>query len=1096
VSVILFFLALIPRLHAIWRGFYTPDEPSWVFRSIRFLQAIEAHRWADTMQTGHPGVVTMWLGALGVLWQRWRDAAGTAAHLNWVSRVPWVTPDNGELFQHLAPFLPPARLAMAIVTTLGVVGVYALASRLWGRRLALIGAALLALDPFVIGLSGLLHLDAPAMTFVSLSLLAWLAALDSAAGRVWRIGNPPGWEYHSDLRGPVLLALLSGLCAGLGILCKVPAVLSLLAIGISTPLCFLLLGRSSWQRAKRFVLLAAAWLPGAVAVLFTLFPATWVDPLRVLGRLLVMSDSYFDAPLHVHFFRGDVLPDPGPFFYPLVLLFRLTPISLVGLMFSLVPLVTGWRSPKANRYRVFATSLWVLVTSFTAAMSVGAQKFDRYLLPVFPALNLLAASGWMYVAAGLEKRFPQSSQPDMSVSAFTTILMVLVVAQGAMVLPSWPYYLDAYNPLLGGMRGALRTFTVGWGEGMEQVAEWLNQVPNAAHLVVATQSPVLLAPLVDGPVLELDQAARTLADRLVITAGDQQIDPEGVAQYTSGARLVHTVHIGGQEVLWVYDTNNVSEEQHLSRYGAPGDLLLCDAPSSFARRSSNWGVELIVNDDEARIVELLNGWSASHTRLWYLSYPIASPITSSILRRQLDTFAVRLDQVDLGYATATLYILPEDPVFTVSEEAFQPADFGGQIALVGGTVLESSPVGRRRVRFRLRWQALSAPQADYRPFIHLLGPGGHLRAAGRGEELLLDRRAWSTAYWSAGDSIEADYSFGIPDGTPPGRYSIAVGLSDVESGGWVPVLDKEGKIRGTTAAVLSVDVPPSQALPDPASLQLLNPTNVTFADQIRLLGYEHPSRASVGETIIVELVWLGLAQFAADNAVRVSLVAANGAIAHEQAFSLSTYPTSRWRPGELIDELYDVKLPPELEGGRYRVSAQVLDEVGVSRGVMAQLGSVEVSTQPRQFELPHPPQYPLDLYLGQGIQLLGYDMPQVSVSPGGHVRLTLYWRCQAPVEKSYTVFVHLLDVNGQIQGQRDTPPLDGDAPTSGWVVGQVVADGYAIPVYESAQPGRLDIEVGMYEPKTITRLPITDATGYSLPEDRVLLEPGMVVAPK
>jgi 4-amino-4-deoxy-L-arabinose transferase-like glycosyltransferase len=1096
VSAILFFLALIPRLHAIWRGFYTPDEPSWIFRSIRFLQAIKARRWADTMLTGHPGVVTMWLGTLGVLWQRWRDAAGTAAHLDWVSRVPWVTPDNGELFQHLAPFLPPARMAMAIVTTCGVVGVYALACRLWGRKLALIGAVLLAFDPFVVGLSGLLHLDAPAMTFVSLSLLAWLAALDSAIGGVDRLGNPPGSKYHSNLRGPVLLALLSGMCAGLGVLCKAPAILSLLAIGMSAPLCFLLLGRPSWQRAKRFALLAAAWLPGAVAVLFALFPAMWVDSLGVLSRLFVMSDSYFDAPLHVHFFRGAVLPDPGPLFYPLALLFRLTPVSLVGLTFSLVRLVTGWRSPRANRHWVFVTSLWVLVISFTTAMSVGAQKFDRYLLPVFPALDLLAASGWTYVAAGLEKRFLQPSTADASVSAFTTILIVLVVAQGAMVLPSWPYYLDAYNPLLGGMRCALRTFTVGWGEGMEQVAEWLNQEPDAAHVVVAAQSPVLLAPLVEGPVLVLDQAARTLADWLVITVGDQQIDPEGVAQYTSGARLMHAVRIGGQEVLWVYDTGNVSEEQHLSHYGAPGDLLLCDALSSFARRSSNWDVELVLDDDEARIVELLNGWSASHTRLWYLSYPVASPITSSILRRQLDTFAVRLDQVDLGYATATLYILPEDPAFTASEEAFQPADFGGQMALVGGTVLERPPAGRRRVHLRLRWQAIAAPQADYRPFIHLLGPRGHLRVAGRGEELLLDRRAWSTAYWSTGDSTEADYSLGIPPGLPPGCYSIAVGLSDNESGGWVPVLDEEGKVRGTMATVLSVDVPPSQALPDPASLQLLNPTSVTFADQIRLLGYEHPSRSSVGETIVVELVWLGLAPFSGDDAVRVSLVAASGAVAHDQAFPLSTYPTSRWRPGELIDELYDVKLPPELEGGRYRVSVQVLDEAGVSRGVMAQLGSVEVSTQPRQFELPHPPQYPLDLYLGQGVQLLGYDLPQVSVSAGGHVGLTLYWRCQAPVEKSYTAFVHLLDANGQIQGQRDTPPLDGGAPTSGWVVGQVVVDEYMIPVYKSAQPGRLDIEVGMYEPKTITRLPIVDAEGYFLPDDRVLLESGIVVTPE
>ena len=1122
IGAILFFLSLIPRLHAIWRGFFTPDEPSWVFRSIRFLQAIESSRWADTIQTGHPGVVTMWLGTLAVIWRRWRDATGTAAQLEWVSRVPWVTPDNGELFRHLAPFLPPARLAMAILTALGVVGIYALACRLWGRRMALLGAALLALDPFVIGLSGLLHLDAPAMTFASLSLLAWLVALDSAVGR---IANPTGSEStltsvydHSDLHdqphlassppgadprqsglhrhfGDVAFALLSGGCAGLAVLSKAPAALVMLPIGISTLLCLALLPgpRALWQRARRSALLAAAWLPSAVAVLFGLFPATWVDPLGVLRRLFGMSGSYFDAPLHVHFFRGEVTADPGPLFYPLVLLFRVTPVVLIGLLASLVPLVTGWRSSRADRQRAFLAALWVLVLVFTVAMSLGAQKFDRYLLPVFPALALLAASGWMWIVESIARTLHQSPEPGAAPTAFVVVLIALVIAQGAMILPSWPYYLDAYNPLVGGMRAAQRTFTVGWGEGMEQVAAWVNRQLDSADLVIATRSPVLISPLVDGQVVSLSRASRTLADRLVITAGDRQIDPDRVTYLTSGARLVHTVRIGGREALWVYNTHNVAEEEHLARYGAPGDLLLCDAPSVFARRPSGWDVELVLDADEAQIVDFMNGWRVSHTRLWYLSYPVASPITSSILRRQLDTYAARLDEVDLGYATATLYILPDEAAFTASEDAFRPADFGGQLALSGGTVLDTPLAEERVIRFRLRWQALSVPQADFRPFIHLLGINGHLRVAGRGEELLLDRRSWSTSYWSAGDSAEADYSFGIPAGLPPARYQIAVGLSDASSGGWVPVLDEAGRVRGTTATVLSVDVPPPQELPDSASLQLPNPTSIAFADQVRLLGYEHPSRASVGQEIVVELAWLGLAPFEGDSTARISLVDTGGAIAHEQTFPLSEYPSSRWRPGELVDVLYDVKLPAELTGGRYRVAVQVLKTGGTAIGAMAQLGSIEVSAQSRQFELPHPPQYPLNLSLGESIQLLGYDLPQAEVSPGGHVELTLYWRCQAPVDTSYTVFVHLLDASGQIQGQRDEPPMDGDAPTSGWVEGQVVVDKYTIPVAESAQPGQLDVEVGMYDPQDITRLPITDGEGNLLPGERMLLEPAIAV---
>ena len=105
VSIILFLLALIPRTNAVWQGFITPDEPCWVFRSVRFMQALEARHWVDTLQIGHPGVVTMWMGTLGLWWQRWRDVSATAAHLSWIDNVAWVTPDNGALFRRLAALL-------------------------------------------------------------------------------------------------------------------------------------------------------------------------------------------------------------------------------------------------------------------------------------------------------------------------------------------------------------------------------------------------------------------------------------------------------------------------------------------------------------------------------------------------------------------------------------------------------------------------------------------------------------------------------------------------------------------------------------------------------------------------------------------------------------------------------------------------------------------------------------------------------------------------------------------------------------------------------------------------------------------------------
>jgi hypothetical protein len=139
------------------------------------------------------------------------------------------------------------------------------------------------------------------------------------------------------------------------------------------------------------------------------------------------------------------------------------------------------------------------------------------------------------------------------------------------------------------------------------------------------------------------------------------------------------------------------------------------------------------------------------------------------------------------------------------------------------------------------------------------------------------------------------------------------------------------------------------------------------------------------------------------------------------------------------------------------------------------------------FELPQPPQYPMALRVGPAIEMLGVDLPQTTVSPGQKMPLVLYWRSKGAMDTSYTVFVHLLDEDGRVQGQEDRLPAHGRAPTSGWVKGQIVVDEYEVSLAEDAPPGAYHIELGMYNAKDMVRLPVTDAEGNPMPEDRVLL---------
>src|SRR5262245_54947368 len=75
-SMALFVVALLPRIFGLGL-FLTSDEPLWLTRSIFFAEALLTDRPASTLQTGHPGVTTMWTGTLG-LWLAYLQQPSTS----------------------------------------------------------------------------------------------------------------------------------------------------------------------------------------------------------------------------------------------------------------------------------------------------------------------------------------------------------------------------------------------------------------------------------------------------------------------------------------------------------------------------------------------------------------------------------------------------------------------------------------------------------------------------------------------------------------------------------------------------------------------------------------------------------------------------------------------------------------------------------------------------------------------------------------------------------------------------------------------------------------------------------------------------------
>ena len=106
--------------------------------------------------------------------------------------------------------------------------------------------------------------------------------------------------------------------------------------------------------------------------------------------------------------------------------------------------------------------------------------------------------------------------------------------------------------------------------------------------------------------------------------------------------------------------------------------------------------------------------------------------------------------------------------------------------------------------------------------------------------------------------------------------------------------------------------------------------------------------------------------------------------------------------------------------------------------------------------------------------LLGYGVDMSQAEATGRVQVILHWQAQTEMDTAYKVFVHLLDESGQIVAQVDREPQAGEAPTTGWLAGEVIADTFDLPAGEAlAQVTR--IAVGLYNPQNGERLPVVDA---------------------
>ena len=193
------------------------------------------------------------------------------------------------------------------------------------------------------------------------------------------------------------------------------------------------------------------WFAMALLTVFICWPAMWVAPIETIQTAILLGLKYSTGP-HAKgvFFLGESLSDPGPLFYPVTWLYHTSPLVMLGLVGVLIVWLhkdkgRGAEEQKSGGDPAFIRQpstltrylppILLFILGYYLLMTIGEKKQERYFLPVYPWLDLLAGVGLVAIVNFLSFRFnahvdspdPPRSTLHVSRTSLVTVFLILLI---------------------------------------------------------------------------------------------------------------------------------------------------------------------------------------------------------------------------------------------------------------------------------------------------------------------------------------------------------------------------------------------------------------------------------------------------------------------------------------------------------------------------------------------------------------------------------------------------------------------------------------------------------------------------------------------
>ncbi len=274
------------------------------------------------------------------------------------------------------------------------------------------------------------------------------------------------------------------------------------------------------------------------------------------------------------------------------------------------------------------------------------------------------------------------------------------------------------------------------------------------------------------------------------------------------------------------------------------------------------------------------------------------------------------------------------------------------------------------------------------------------------------------------------------------------------------------------------------AVAPPTTMQVAQP--FVFGDVIQLLGYSQPQpKVVAGDFAPITLYWRVIKPVTADYVLNVEAFEANGRSLGRSAQvhpGDGTFPSSRWRAGDTFAQTVFVSVG-DAEATRVTFRLNWLDsqtrQTLIAPEAAPKVGAVAVGPKPILAAGKAAPQAQLTAPNGTkgAIDLIDSQRQVLNDT----LALTLTWRAKANALPRATVFVHVIDAQGKLVAQIDSPMRGGAYPSEVWSEGEVVRDGLTVRGLAALPSGDYRVFVGVYDPQTGQRWAVAGAADQLIP---------------